>query len=349
MDQTDQIDKWKEFLETAVRGEVTKAVFLRYVENLLSKNLPIIFELDHLSSLLGINEKTLASAINSPSSFYRTFEIPKRTGGVREISSPYPVLLSAQRWIYDNILKTVPTHDCAYGFVEGRSIVDNARAHLNCLCLLKMDIKDFFPSVDIRRIQDAFHELGYSDKVSYDLASICCLDKCLPQGGATSPYLSNIIARGLDKRLSSLANKWGLSYTRYADDMTFSGDYIPIHFIGVVSNVVEEEGFKANEGKTKLIRGRNKQKIVTGISVAGETLTLPKHTKRELRKEIHYLLLNGLLVHSRHIGISDPIYVERLVGRLEFWRQIEPHNEFVLKSVKSLRDYELELDRTIST
>ena len=341
------LSRWKEFLDANLRGQETKLAFLKYIEALSERHVPVIFELSHLSSLLGITEKTLASIINSPSSFYRKFVIPKRNGGHREINSPYPVLLSAQRWIYENILKVVAPHDCACGFREGKSIADNAQPHLNRLCLLKMDIKDFFPSVEMRRVLSVFTGLGYSDGVSYDLTSICCLEKCLPQGGVTSPSLSNIIAGRMDRKLSGLAGKFHLSYTRYADDLTFSGNHIPLYFPDAVSDILKEEHFEANPSKTRLIRGRNKQKIVTGVSVAGERLKIPKETKRQIRQEVHYLLLNGLFVHSRNIGISDPIYVERLVGRLEFWRQIEPDNAFVITGLKKLRDYQQELDNAV--
>lgn len=283
-----------------------------------------------------MNYVFLNRAINCTSSFYRTFDIPKRRGGVRTISTPLPMLLVSQRWILDNILSTVEISSAAHGFVRGRSVVTNATVHAGKKSFLKMDISDFFPSISINRVVSIFRRFGYTQKLSYALAALCCLNGRLPQGAATSPMISNIVAKKFDGRLGSLAKSFNLSYTRYADDLTFSGETIPIKIINYIKNIVEDEKFRINEDKTVLATGRCK-KIVTGISVSEDTLKLPKETKRQLRQELHYLTANGFLQHTETIGNNDPLYIESLLGKFSFWRQVEPENEYVRNGIESLR------------
>lgn len=338
-----ELSKWTAFITENIRGKKTQKATIDYVSHLLSKNSVIIFNFEHLAKLLGVSPSVLASIVNSSHSFYNTFTIPKRNGNSREIASPYPVLMSCQKWIYENLLLNQPLHSCSKGFIKNVSIVDNAKEHLGKSYLLKMDIEDFFPSIPLNRVISVFKQMGYNQKVSYYLASICCLHRSLPQGAPTSPSLSNIIAKRLDKRLHGLSQKLNLSYTRYADDLTFSGNELSIKLISYIERIVEQEGFKLNSNKTKLL-SENKQKIVTGISISSGKLTIPKSSKRELRKNIYHLLTKGLFEHQKVIGYHDPIYIERLLGYLHFWRSIEPQNKFVIDSIKSLKEYTSNLE-----
>lgn len=288
----------------------------------------------------------MARIVMNSDCFYYNFQIPKRKGGFREISAPYPLLLNAQKWIYHNILIKQPLHDSSKGFVRNVSITDNAKVHLNQKYLLKMDLQNFFPSIKINRVISIFRNLGYTKKISYYLAAICCLNGTLPQGAATSPSISNIIAKRLDFRLSGFAIKFNLRYTRYVDDITFSGNMIPIKLISYIRNIIEEEGFKINEKKTRRI-GEKGQKIVTGISISSGKLTIPKSIKRQIRKNIHFIIKNGLFEHQKYINSYDPIYIERLLGYLFFWRSVEPENNYVKSSIDKLKIYSKELDTVI--
>ena len=305
-----------------------------------SRGLPPIFEFDHLALLLGRTNEYLASAVNRPSYHYRTFSIPKRLGGERLISSPYPALLECQQWINKNILYKLKTHKAAHGFVRQKSIVSNAKKHLNKKCLLKMDLLNFFPSINLRRVIAIFRSVGYPPNISFYIASLCCLEDSLPQGAATSPALSNLVAFKLDLRLNALSKQFKLVYTRYADDLTFSGRHIGLGFLSLVSSIIDDEGFSANHSKTKLIRGEGK-KIVTGISVKDKTLKLPRAYKRKLRQEVHYIHKHGYIEHLRNRKIQDLKYIERLYGKVQFWLSIEPNNTFAQfsKSVlENIRD-----------
>jgi hypothetical protein len=195
-----------------------------------------------------------------------------------------------------------------------------------------MDIFDFFPSIGIARVVSVFKNLGYSRRMSFVFARLCCRDDKLPQGGAASPALSNIVFEVADKRLTALAESCRLIYTRYADDLSISGEYVRSDMIEVVERIVCESGFLVNKAKTKLV-GPKGRKIITGISISSGELRLPRATRRELRQEIHYALEN-----PESSGIrNDPIYYDRLLGCLGFWLQVEPKNLFILRSIESIR------------
>lgn len=341
-----EINKWDEFISGNIKGQKNQRALSMYIERLILNDAVVVLDFNHLAILLGIQGNILASIVAHTESFYYSFEIPKRSGGTRNISAPYPVLLSAQKWIYENILSKVKIHDNAKGFIRKTSITDNAKVHLNTNHVLKMDIEDFFPSIKINRIMSIFRNLGYTKKISYYMSSICCLHGVLPQGAATSPCLSNIIAKRMDARITGLASHFELNYTRYADDFTLSGKVLPPKIIDYIEEIVKQEGFLINKKKTNLI-GRKKQKIITGISISSGELKIPREKKREVRKNVHYVLKNGLFEHQKQINSFDPIYVERLLGNLFFWQSVEPDNKFVKSSINKLKEYSIILDNYI--
>ncbi len=335
MDNKISIRYWRHFLRDRGVSEDVINEYIPYIKCLNKNGVPVIFEVEHLSNLLGIKSLELNKIINSPKDFYREFTIPKRRGGKRTIVAPYPSLLSCQDWIYKNILLNSTVHECVHGFVPGKSIISNAGKHLEKKALLKMDVSDFFPSIPINWVINYFSKLGYANNVSFYLSSLCCLDEVLPQGAATSPYLSNLLLYRLDDRLHKLSGTYGLTYTRYADDMTFSGSYIPIQFIKIVKEIVESYKLKINDNKTQLHTKRG-QRIVTGISVSGSKLALPRKTKRELRKEIYFIKKYGFLSHISKLKINRSNYLASLEGKFRFWLQVEPENIFALESIEHL-------------
>lgn len=325
------IENWSVFFSRKGIDDSLREKYITYIELLISNNVPIIFDFNHLRLLMGRSITYFTSVINSPENHYRSFKIKKRTGGFREILAPYPALLEMQYWIYNNILKNVSVNPYSHGFVRKKSIITNAKVHLNQKELLKLDLKDFFPSISINRIIYVFKSLGYTNQVSFYLASLCCYEQKLPQGAPTSPYLSNIIAKQLDKRLIGLSKQYSLRYTRYADDLTFSGDSIPTKLIEYINEIVKNEGFTLNEKKTRLYKERGKR-IVTGISVIGSELKLPKEYKRNLRQELHFIMKYGYESHMKKKKIRKINYLEILLGKINFWLSIEPSNEFALKA-----------------
>lgn len=205
-----------------------------------------------------------------------------------------------------------------------------------------MDLEDFFPSISFRQVMRVFRDCGYAKNVSYNLASLCCLDGCLPQGAATSPGLSNVIARPLDIRLSALADRLGLVYTRYADDLSFSGEKISIKLAEYVANIAEDCGFRVNEDKTYLCRSGGRR-VVTGISVANSSPRIPRDLKRKLRQEIHFVRRYGVLGHMSKKRIRNPFYLESLYGKICFWLFVEPENSYAQAARDDLRGLITEL------
>lgn len=329
------LKEWNEFLDRkGFLNEQNRQDVLSYIDILNKAKLPVIFDLDHLSLLLGLNKEYLASVINSPKNHWRSFRLKKRSGGFRDISVPYPTLLYVQRWIYNNILVKIAVSPYCHGFKPGRSIITNASWHLDKSQLLKIDLADFFPSIGINRVIALFKEIGYTHKVSFYLAAMCCLEGRLPQGAPTSPYLSNLIARPLDYRMMKLAKKHNLNYTRYADDMTFSGEEINCKFKYGLTEIIQEEGFSINESKTRHYKKVGKR-IVTGLNVT-DRLCVPRDFKRKIRQEVHYIKKYGLIDHMEKSKCQKKKYCRSLLGRICFWLQVEPENQFAINAKKHI-------------
>ena len=167
-------------------------------------------------------------------------------------------------------------HPAATGFRRQHSIVDNVRPHLGKRCVLKTDIHDFFISIRSPRVKKTFEKIGYPKNISKVLGELCCMRRHLPQGASTSPVLSNIIAYEMDRKLAAMAEEFGLTYSRYADDLTFSGDVFPKEqVLARVKEIIREEKFEPNHQKTRFLN-ENDRKIITGVSAVSYThLTLP--------------------------------------------------------------------------
>lgn len=333
--KTNSYEEWAETIDKQKIRIAAKNELKIQVKKILESGGVVILNINHLSQLVNIKGIELCKMIATPENFYRQFEIPKRHGGMREISAPYPSLMCVQEWIYDKIL--LPRYQfpcCVTGFVKGRSIKDNASPHCGKDVVVQMDIKDFFPSIQLNRVINVFKILGYHNQMAYYLAKLCCKDNVLPQGAPTSPILSNIIAWRMDKRLSALSEKYNITYTRYADDLTFSGSHIGRSFVAFVSKVINDEGFEVNESKTKILR-KNSRKILTGVSVSSGQTTIPKRLKRRLRQESYYVHKYGIADHMQHKGIKDTKYKLRLNGYFAYWKSIE-NNDVVRMLYHSL-------------
>ena len=290
------------------------------------------------ANFLIIEKDTLVSILRNTSKHYSHFKLSKRSGGYRTISAPDSTLLNIQKTIYKRILLSVNVHPASMGFRQNISVMHNAQAHLGNKQLLKVDIADFFGSIKKHRIIKAFEKIGYPTNISQVLAELCTLENKLPQGAVTSPTLSNIIAYDMDVKLASVGQKSNLTYTRYADDLTFSGEDFSFELIlSEIDRIIRSEKFVLQRKKTRFLT-ENKRKIITGISVSsGEKLMIPKAKKREIRKNVHYILIKGLAEHQRFIGSTDPSYMKRLMGYLNFWLMVEPDNEYVKRSIAALK------------
>ncbi len=335
MNKEDYITNLKLELINQKRGKYYSKRCLLYAERLLDNNLPVIFDIKHLSLLLGIGAYHLGSYIlTTESYFYKKISIPKRNGSMRVLQVPSAELKYIQRWILDNILNNIHISDHANGFCRGKSIVTNAKAHVGKECIINLDIKDFFPSIDIDTVFRIFSYYGYTKEVSFALARLCTYEGCLPQGSPASPLISNIVCLKMDKRISSLVAKYNASYTRYADDITISGRYSIQDCIRLIEEIIVSEGFEVNTSKKRILYKHQRQ-VVTGLNVNQGRLSVPKKFKRALRQEIYYCKRFGISEHLRRIACDKAFYKEHLYGKAYYINMVEPEEG---KKVLSLLD-----------
>ncbi|MGF1581399.1 MAG: reverse transcriptase family protein [Gemmataceae bacterium] len=286
-------------------------------ERSAENELPQLDSIDHLATALGLTipelrwltyHREAATQIH-----YVRFTIPKSDGSLRAIWAPMPKLKATQRWIHRNIVEKLLVHGSAHGFLAGRSIATNAAVHTNSKLVVKMDIKNFFPTVTFPRVKGIFRHAGYREPVAILLALLCTEPpreiverdgtkyfvslgpRCLPQGAPTSPGLTNTLCLRMDQRIHGLAKKLGWRYTRYADDLTFSlpedhqNDMKVGTLMGGVKMIVSDEGFEIHPNKTRIARKGRRQKI-TGLIVNGDKKPrVPREVRRQLRAAIHNL------------------------------------------------------------
>lgn len=298
--------------------------WLQYAKSLYEKKLPIIYNQKHLCLLLGYKEEYIYAASNSAINFYRTYKIPKKNGGTREISEPLPSLKEIQRWILDNVLAPVNISVYAKAYVKKKSIKENARFHKRQPIVLSLDVERFFDSITSDKIYSLFLKLGYKEDVSVLLTNLCCLNGCLPQGAPTSPMLSNIVLTEFDNIIGKYTNEKKIRYTRYADDMTFSGDFKPGQIISFVKYNLSNLGLKLNERKIRT-RKKCQRQEVTGI-VVNEKMQLPKPIRKQIRQEMYYVRKYGLESHMQYCDIFKENYLQHLKGRIQYGLFINPYD-----------------------
>lgn len=295
-----------------------------YAAKLIDANLPVIFDNTHLSLLIGITPFNLGKLLYSIDDYcYKEIKIPKKSGGKRTLHIPSVELKYIQRWILDNILYNCHISNCANGFAKNKSILTNAKQHLHSECIINIDLKDFFPSVKFEEVFRIFKYYGYTKELSYTFAKLCTYQGILPQGSPASPALTNIICLKLDKRLLGLAQKYNATYSRYADDITFSGNRSITHLLPIATEIIQNEGFMLNQKKTRISYNHQKQEV-TGLIVNGDTVHISKQYKRKLRQEIYYCMKYGVKNHQEKINDNHAFYKEHLYGQAYFIHMIEP-------------------------
>lgn len=273
-------------------------------------------------------------------SHYARFTIPKSDGTERIISAPKPRLKALQHKILHEILGHLPIHGAAHGFVPGRSIATHANLHAKQDIVVKMDLKDFFPTLTFPRVKGLFRKIGYPEQVAVILALLCTeptrvdvehknqtyhvalTHRALPQGAPTSPAITNLICLRLDRRMSGLARKHGWKYSRYADDLVFSTSQNKPdikQLLTLSRNIIRSEGFLVHPNKTHVMRQGNRQKV-TGLIVnesAQDTLSRPP---RKLIRQVRAAIHNRLHQKPHKAGES----IAQLRGLAAFIHQTNP-------------------------
>ncbi|WP_035642587.1 reverse transcriptase family protein, partial [Bradyrhizobium sp. ORS 375] len=325
--------------------DVSPGLHVRTTSTPLRDGLPPLADARALADAMGIPLAELRFlAFNrkvASVNHYQRFTIPKKSGGERLISAPMPRLKRAQYWVLDNVLARVPLNDAAHGFVPERSILTNARNHVGRDVVINLDLKDFFPTLTYVRVKGLFEALGYAEAVAIPLALLCTepvvdevtLDgerhfiadgpRLLPQGAPTSPAITNLVCRKLDRRLVGLARMLGFVYSRYADDLTFSGSGEAVKKIGTllkaVSGIVEAEGFKVHPDKTRVMRRSTRQEV-TGLTV-NEAVAVPRDLMRRYRAVLQQVERNGPV--GKHFGPGKDV-IRSLLGFGHFAVMVDP-------------------------
>lgn len=316
-------------------------------QRLDAQGLPVLHDAAQLAQALGISLGSLRWLTfhrrGATHVHYHRYGIPKKTGGIRAISAPKPQLAQCQRWIFEQILARLPVTTHAHGFVPQRSCVSNARMHVGQPVLVNLDLKDFFPSVCFGRVRGLFKAMGYGGQVATLLALLCTEpprvagsieadpqqrvfhvalgERSLPQGACTSPAISNLICRQLDLRLAGLARHLGFVYTRYADDLSFSGsDRNQVgRLLAAVRRALQREGLAEHPDKTRVM-GQGRRQEVTGL-VVNQGVGLRREDKRRLRAILHNAARFGLQSQNRE---QHPHFAQYLRGWVAYAVMVEP-------------------------
>ncbi|MCP5086632.1 MAG: RNA-directed DNA polymerase [Rhodobacteraceae bacterium] len=265
---------------------------------------------------------------------YVTHFLDKKSGRKRLIEAPKTTLKTIQHRIKSQILDHIPQHPNCFGFIAGKNCCQAAQKHAGEAALLSLDIRDFFANVGKARVYAQFRCFGYPHSVAEGLANLCTtstppdiaaqlewhsaktlMSRHLPQGAPSSPALANLAAYRLDCRLAGLAARFDLNYTRYADDLAFSGDKKCVRAVAAIApKIVTAEGFTVNPQKTRL-RLAHQRQVVTGL-VVNQLLNIPRRDFDLLKAEIHALKQNAGPARS------DPRTLSRLEGKIAWVEQV---------------------------
>lgn len=355
--------------DISIEHRLTEPQRMRPVPAAATWTIPPIESVGGLAEWLGISVtdliwladlRGLTSKLNRPLlRHYHYRVLPKSSGNIRLIEIPKPRLKDVQRQILFHILNKIPAHPAAHGFLKGRSIKTFAAPHVGRRVLLRMDLEDFFPTFPAARIEAFFRTAGYPESVADLLAGLCTTTAprsvwsrpsrdigraCqleardlysrlhLPQGAPTSPALANLCTYRVDCRLAGFARSLSADYTRYADDLVFSGeeafekrvDRFAVH----VAAILLEEGFSVNHHKTRVMR-RGVCQHVAGI-VANERMNMSRKDFDRLKATLTNCVRHGPETQNRN---AHPHFRAHLTGRVAFVEMLNPSKGRRLRSL----------------
>lgn len=289
-------------------------------------------EISSLCQALGYSARTLYSVSNAVEKHYHEAELIKSNGEIRLIRVPDKLLKSIQRRIVDVILLQEPISDYAMAYKTGSSTSKNASPHVGKRKVLKLDIRKFFDYITYPMVKErVFTADKFSEPIRILLSILCIYFHQLPQGAPTSPAISNIIMRTFDEVVGDWCSEKSIAYSRYCDDMTFSGDFDEKEIIAFVDDELRKNGFFLNHKKTVCLHD-GQRKEVTGI-VVNEKISVPANYKKKIRQEMYYINRYGLESHIARIDNNQSVdkYVAGLLGRVNYVILVEPHNEEMIR------------------
>lgn len=334
-----------------------------YAQNLKSQKLPVIFTLNHLAKITGVPYSLLFNTVKRKreAANYKMFAISKRSGGRRHIHVVHKQLHRVQQFINQEILQKVKPHSAAQAFYSGGGVQQCAQMHCNARWLFQFDLQNFFHSINEIEAYEVFEGLGYKPLLAFELARLCTTTrlpkhnrslllpnhrqgypKCykfyhwpstplgvLPQGAASSPMLSNLVAMELDKHLQQLADELGAVYTRYADDITLSlANDLPKQItVGKVhrkvTKLIRLYGYQVNKNKTR-VAGPGSKKLVLGLLVDSNTPRLSKQTYKRIERLLYACKKYGVISTASHEGFNSALgFYNHLSGLVAYTKSVD--------------------------
>jgi len=301
---------------------------------------------DRISRETGVSAGLVRTIVRTANKRYRTYEIDKRDGGKRVISQPSKKLKFVQRWLANRVLTKFPVHDAAKAYVKGRGIADNARAHVDSRYLLKIDFRNFFPSISSEDVTSYLrsnaHFVGNLSEADIEfIAQAVSFNGALTIGAPSSPMISNLVMYPFDQQVFEYCEGNNLAYTRYADDLAISSNEHSalkgaLDFVKKCLEAQESPKLEINPGKTKFVSKKHKR-FVTGLVLTTDNkISIGRDKKRELRT-LMYLFVNTQL---------DVEKIDYLKGWLSYANAVEPSFNEALKkkygsdSFKKLLEYD---------
>ena len=342
------------------KNEQTAQAISEYAKNLLEKDLPVIFSIKHFCKILQIDYSYLLSAANEIDcrKYYFTFKMSKRSGGKRIIHVPKAQLFKAQSFINKNILSKMKPSEHSYAYAKEASIYNCANQHCGSRYLFQFDLKDFFHTILEPDIYQLFKNAGYTTKISLFFARLCTTTYkiehryliraihrtslngintfnyrhywgVLPQGAPTSPMLSNLVCKELDTDLATFAESHQLTYTRYADDITFSSTAhkpsisIPILRYNVKS-IIYKHHFFVNEKKIR-IAGPCSKKVVLGLLVDHDEPKLQKETRQRIVNLLYQINQYSIKSVAERKGFHSTFGLyNHVCGLMNYAKSVDP-------------------------
>lgn len=303
--------------------------------------LPYIETIEDLSVETRLSVDLLVYSIYRSKYLYKTYCIPKKSGGYRTISQPSRTLKAIQSWILRNILDKLSSSEHSHGFEKGGSILHNASPHIGSNFILSLDLEDFFPSIKANKVYSIFKSLGYNSKISSALTNLCVFNGVLPQGAPTSPKLANLICFKLDSRIYGYAGPRGIVYSRYADDITLSAQSLKKieKMKKFVETIIVEEDLSINEKKTKIL-GTRRRKEITGLVLTEDSIGIGRVKYREIRAKIHHLFTDKMEDYNYINGILSFVYDVDLKRYRKLYSYIEKlktqyPNSLAIKNIRT--------------
>lgn len=270
--------------------------------------------LGELARYIGVDETYLANRLQKfhEETFFFRHEIPKRSSRlgneVRVVWEAHPFMADAYKAfgrrfeLFARYVEPRFPHNASYGYVRGRGTIDNAKGHCATPLILHADIENFFPTINREKLKRLFMTLDIQEETADLLSAFTTIQDTLPLGLHASPLLANLVCLDLDDKLEGLAKKYDCFYTRYADDITISGNILPDKL--EIMHILEEEGFRLSERKFRITKP-GQAHYVTGLSVTDFRPRAPKKMKRRLRQELYYCKKFGIKEHIDRIDLES--------------------------------------------